>query len=40
MGKIVEFFVPKSFRKKATKWIPAQEYAKVIPFSAPQKKSA
>jgi hypothetical protein len=40
MAKIIEFFVPSSFRKKATKWIPAEEYGKVIPFSLPQKKSA
>jgi hypothetical protein len=40
MAKIIEFFVPNSFRKKATKWIPPQEYGKVIPFSSPQKKSA
>jgi len=40
MAKIIEFFVPGSFTKKATKWIPPEEYGKVIPFSLAQKKSA
>jgi hypothetical protein len=42
MAKIIEFFVPGSFKKKAmkTKWMPPEEYGKVIPFSVPQKKSA
>jgi hypothetical protein len=40
MAKIIEFFVPGSFRTKATKWIPPEEYGKVIPFGLPQKKSA
>jgi hypothetical protein len=40
MAKIIEFFVPGSFRKQATKWIPQKEYGKVIPLSLPQKKSA
>jgi hypothetical protein len=40
MAKVVEFFIPTGFRKKATKWIPPGEYGKVIPFSLPQKKSA
>jgi len=40
MAKIIEFFVPSSFRKKATKWMPPEEYGKVIPFILPQKKSA
>jgi len=38
MAKIIEFFVPSSFRKKATKWIPPEEYRKVIPFSLPQER--
>jgi hypothetical protein len=33
MAKIIEFFVPSSFAKKATKWIPPEEYGKVIPFT-------
>ena len=40
MAKIIEFFVPGSFRKKATKWIPPEECGKVIPFHVPEKKSA
>jgi hypothetical protein len=40
MAKIIEFFVPSSFTKKALKWMPLEEYGKVIPFSVPQKKSA
>ncbi len=40
MAKIIEFFVPDSFRKKATKWITPEGYGKLIPFSVPQKKSA
>jgi hypothetical protein len=40
MAKIIEFYVPSSFRKKASKWIPAEECGKVIPFGVPQKKSA
>jgi hypothetical protein len=37
MAKIIEFFVPDNFRKKA-KWIPRGKYGKVIPFSVPQKR--
>jgi hypothetical protein len=40
MAKIIEFFVPTNFRKKATKWTPPEEHGKVIPFALPQKKSA
>lgn len=40
MAKIIEFYVPSSFRKKATKWIPPEELGKVIPFDTLQKKSA
>lgn len=40
MAKIIEFYVPSNFRKKAGKWIPPDEQGKVIPFSVPQKKSA
>jgi len=40
MAKIIEFFVPVRLREKATKWIPPEEYGKVIPFRLPQKKSA
>ncbi len=40
MAKIIEFYVPTGFRKKATKWIPPEQYGKVILFDLPQKKSA
>jgi hypothetical protein len=40
MAKIIEFYVPSSFQKKAAKWVPAEESGKVIPFALPQKKSA
>ena len=40
MAKIIAFYVPSSFRKKATKWIPPEELGKVIPFDTLQKKSA
>jgi hypothetical protein len=40
MAKIIEFFVPSSFRMKARKWIPPEEYGKVIPFSVSQKRPA
>ena len=37
MATIIEFFVPSSFKKKATKWIRPEEYGKVIPFSLPKR---
>ena len=40
MAKIIEFYVPTSFRKKATKWIPLEQRGKVISFDLLQKKSA
>jgi hypothetical protein len=40
MAKIIEFYVPRSFRKKASKWIAPQQHAKVIPFDSPKRKSA
>jgi len=39
MAKIVEFYIPKSFRKPV-KWIPAIERGKVIVFCQQTKKSA
>ena len=39
MAKIIEFYVPSSFRKKASKWIPT-ERGKVLAFGLQQKKSA
>jgi hypothetical protein len=32
MAKIIEFYIPNNFRKKATRWIPLEQYGKVIPF--------
>jgi hypothetical protein len=40
MAKIIEFYVPVKFRKKATKWIAPQRHAKVIPFNSLKRKSA
>jgi hypothetical protein len=40
MAKIIDFYVPSSFRKKADKWIPPEQQGKVIPFGLPQEKSA
>jgi hypothetical protein len=40
MAKIIEFYVPASFRKKPAKWIPVEQQGKVIPFVLPQAKSA
>jgi hypothetical protein len=40
MAKVIEFYVPSSFRKKATKWIAPEQQGKVIEFRLPEKKSA
>ena len=40
MAKVIEFYIPCTFRKKTGKWVPPEEYGKVIPFSLPQMKSA
>ncbi|MGB9235127.1 MAG: hypothetical protein WCC04_11990 [Terriglobales bacterium] len=40
MAKIIEFYVPTSFRKKATKWVPPEQQGKVIQFGLPQRKTA
>jgi hypothetical protein len=40
MAKIIEFYVPSGFRKKAVKWIPPEQRGKVIRFESPLKKSA
>ncbi len=40
MAKIIEFYVPSRFTKKATKWLSAEERGKVIPFDSLQKQSA
>jgi hypothetical protein len=40
MAKIIEFYIPSSFKKKATKWTPPEQHGKVLEFAAPQRKSA
>jgi len=40
MAKIIEFYIPVSFKKKATKWVPKGECGKVLAFTVPQKKTA
>ena len=40
MARIIEFYIPSSFRKKATQWVAPEQSGKVIPFAAPQRKSA
>ena len=40
MAKIIEFYVPSGFRKKATRWVPADQCGKVLPFTLVEKKSA
>lgn len=39
MAKIIEFYIPSSFRKNA-KWIPPEQRGKVIEFPPETKKSA
>jgi hypothetical protein len=39
MAKVIEFYVPKNFRKPL-KWAPLLQYGKVIEFCAQTKKSA
>lgn len=40
MAKVIEFYIPMSFRKKAAKWVPKEECGKVLAFALPQKKTA
>jgi hypothetical protein len=40
MAKIIEFYIPSSFRKKATTGITPEQHGKVIPFGSPQTKVA
>jgi len=40
MAKIIEFYIPESFQKKATKWTPPELRGKLLPFTLPEKKSA
>lgn len=39
MAKVIEFYVPKNFRKPL-KWAPTLHYGKIIEFCSPTKKSA
>jgi hypothetical protein len=39
MAKIIEFYIPKDFRKSA-RWMPAERRGRVIEFTLPPKKSA
>jgi hypothetical protein len=39
MAKIIEFYIPNKFRKKAT-WVPPHERGKLIEFCGRVKKSA
>jgi hypothetical protein len=36
MAKVIEFYVPTSFKKKATKRMPADQKGKVLQFSSSQ----
>jgi len=40
MAKIIEFYIPVTFKKRATRWIPPEQKGKVLEFAAPQKRSA
>jgi hypothetical protein len=40
MAKVIEFCVPEKFRKQSGKWIPPEQRGKILPFTAPEKKSA
>ena len=39
MAKVIEFYLPAGFLRVA-KWIPPEQCGKVIPFPAPETKSA
>jgi hypothetical protein len=39
MAKIIEFYIPQSFRK-ASKWVPTAERCKVLEFPLAERKSA
>lgn len=40
MAIVIEFYVPERFRQQSGKWMSPEQRGKVIPFPAPQKKSA
>jgi len=39
MAKIIEFYIPQSFRK-VSKWVPSNERGKLLEFPVPVRKSA
>jgi hypothetical protein len=36
----IEYYVPEGFQKPGKQWIPPEQCGKIIPFPAPEKKSA
>jgi hypothetical protein len=40
MKNVVEYYIPDKFRKPSARWISHEKGGKIIPFTAPQKKSA
>jgi len=40
MAKITKFYIPSSFQKKATKWIPQEQKGKLIQFDIAKRQSA
>ena len=40
MAIVIEYYVPEKSRKQSGKWIPPEQCGKIIPFPAPEKKSA
>jgi hypothetical protein len=39
VAKVIEFYIPENFRKKAA-WIPRDQRGEIIPFPVPEEKSA
>jgi hypothetical protein len=39
VAKVIEFYIPKKFRRSA-KWVPPEQRGKIIEFASPIKKSA
>lgn len=40
MAKVIEYYIPKGFRKKSANWTAPDRHAKVIEFRVPEKKPA
>ena len=40
MAKVIKFCVPEKFRQQSGTWVPSEQRGKIIPFTAPEKKSA